>query len=40
MCCFFKMNFATVTVKDLLLDIDATNKDTVVLVEALAGEEE
>jgi len=33
------LNFATVTVKDLLLDIDAENKDSMVLVEALAGEE-
>jgi len=33
------LNFATVTVKDLLLDIDATNKDTVVLFEAIAGDD-
>jgi len=32
------LNFATVTVKDLLLDIDATNKDTVVLVRQRAAD--
>jgi hypothetical protein len=31
------LTFATVTVKDLLLDIDAENKDSMVLVEALPG---